>query len=107
MVIDSIILHILCRSCFLCKLVEPKIRSFADDVEYQDIEFYTIDVDVVEDVDGLPETVSTLPTFVLYRGGELQECVAISSDKRPGRSLARAISRVYFTNHGKEEATGA
>lgn len=91
----------------MCKLVEPKIRSFADDVEYQDIEFYTIDVDVVEDVDELPETVSTLPTFVLYRGGELQECVALSSDTRPGRSLARAIRRVYFTNHGKEEATSA
>lgn len=79
--------------------MEPKIRSFASDVEYQDIAFYTIDVEHVDDVSLLPEEVSSLPTFLLYRGGELQERVTIVSDKRPGRALAKAISRVYF--HGK------
>ena len=88
----------------MCKLVEPKILPFARDVEYDYIEFYTIDVERVDDVALLPEEVSSLPSFLLYSGGELQEIVSIVSDKRPGRALAKAISRVYY---GKQATTAS
>ena len=76
--------------------MEPKIRSFANDIEYDDIEFYSIDVESVEDVELLPEEVSSLPSVLLYKKQELQECVGFVSDKRPGRVLSKAISRVYY-----------
>lgn len=75
--------------------MEPKIRSFAEDVSYDDIDFYVIDVEDVEDVDRLPEDVSTLPTFLLFDAGELKERVPVTSQKRPGRVLSKAIQRVF------------
>lgn len=75
--------------------MEPKIRSCAWDLEYQDIDFFVIDVDEVDDVELLPENVCSLPSFLLYSGGELKECVGVVSQKRPGRVLSQAIRRVY------------
>jgi hypothetical protein len=82
-------------SCFLCKLVEPKVRPFADDAEYSDISFCSLDLDDVQDATLLPEEVSSLPTFLLYDTGELKDIVRVTREQRPGRLLARAIKKAF------------
>ena len=83
-------------SCYLCKLVEPKIRPFADDLDFEDIAFYSLDVDRVS-VEDDPEfaAVSTLPAFLLLFGGSLREIVPVKREQRPGRLLARAIKQTF------------
>ena len=82
--------------CYLCKLVEPKIRPFADDLALADVAFRTLDVGVVS-IDADPElgVVSSLPVFLLYDSGSLREIVRVTREQRPGRLLARSIKATF------------
>lgn len=83
-------------NCYLCKLVEPKIRTFADDLDFSDIAFYSLDVDRVSiEHDPQLSAVSTLPVFLLYARGSLREIVPVTREQRPGRLLARAIKKTF------------
>ena len=67
---------------------------FPSDLDFCHLDFYTIDVDAVEDAQLLPDEVTTLPTILLYKDGKLQDCVQIGQT-RPARALAQGIKRVF------------
>ncbi len=93
---DRLVIFVTSGDCHLCKLVEPKIQPFADDLDLADVAFRTLDVGLVS-IDRDPElsVVSTLPVFLLYGYGSLREIVRVVREQRPGRLLARAIKATF------------
>ncbi|MCJ1403517.1 Cytoplasmic thioredoxin isoenzyme 2 [Xylographa trunciseda] len=58
--------------CGPCKVIAPKVVEFSN--TYPDARFYKVDVDEVPDV-AQELSVRAMPTFVLFKDGELAETV--------------------------------
>jgi thiol-disulfide isomerase/thioredoxin len=91
-----VVVFLTSEDCYLCKLVQPKIQPFADDLDLADVAFCTLDVGVVS-IDAEPElqVISSLPVFLLYDSGSLREVFRVTREQRPGRLLARAIKATF------------
>jgi len=56
--------------CGPCKVVAPKVASFAREPVFADVAFYKVDVDAVPAV-AQACTITAMPTFKLYRRGNV------------------------------------
>ncbi|MCJ1477647.1 Cytoplasmic thioredoxin isoenzyme 2 [Lambiella insularis] len=73
--------------CGPCKVIAPKVVEFSN--EYKDARFYKVDVDEVPDV-AQELAIRAMPTFVLFKDGELAETVVGASPP----ALEAAIKKV-------------
>ncbi|KAL0055091.1 hypothetical protein WJX82_006902 [Trebouxia sp. C0006] len=90
--------------CAFCRLFEPKygeLRRF-----YPQVEYFKLDVDIVEGVDEL-KSIHTLPSLLLYEDGALVHIVEDLPQKRPGKKLAAAIRQYLLHERGSEEQQSA
>lgn len=88
-------------SCFRCKQVEPKVEGFPEEYRSDGIGFYSIDVESVDDAEVLPQDVCVIPMFLVYNQGVLRESVRVPQ-KRPARSVAQALKRVFHLPHSQD-----
>merc|ERR1711977_27872 len=64
--------------CGPCKVIAPKIVEYSK--RYTDVRFYKVDVDEVPDL-AQALNIRAMPTFVLFKGGELVEEVVGANPK--------------------------
>lgn len=88
-------------SCFRCKQVEPKVEGFPEEYRSDGIGFYLIDVESVDDAEVLPSEVCVIPMFLIFDRGVLRESVCVPQ-KRPARSVAQALKRVFHLMNSQE-----
>ncbi|WPT11220.1 hypothetical protein PSENEW3n2_00000659 [Picochlorum sp. SENEW3] len=84
-----------------CKQVEPKVEGFPEEYRSDGIGFYSIDVESVDDAEVLPQDVCVIPMFLVYNQGVLRESVSVPQ-KRPARSVAQALKRVFHLPHSQD-----
>ena len=86
---DYVLIDCTAKWCAPCQRIKPKIHDLSKDEKYNEVDFYIYDID--DDDELSEEFIKVVPTFLLFKDGEMYKMIEGADYKRVVRTLDEMI----------------
>jgi thioredoxin 1 len=98
---DYVLVDCTATWCGPCQKIAPKIHTLSEDKDYEDVSFYIYDID--DDDELSEEYVRVVPTFLLFKDGEMFKKIEGADYKRIVKSLKEMLVESSSSDEEEED----